>query len=130
MDPDSISQFVERFMELEDPDQKGYIEPIVRPERFDVNKDRKISRLEVKKAIFYVIYPKDEKKKIEISNEFKSHIKNNVELYVKNLKNDFINYKQFAYLMNTIAANDFLNEEMIRDIQQAKISKTEASQEL
>ena len=130
IDDESLSQYRERYMELEDADQKGYIEPIIKPEKFDLNKDRKISRTEIRKAILYMIYPKDEKKTVGISKELKSHVRNNIDLYVNNLMNDNINYKQFGYLVSSLSAKDFLTEEMVNDLQVSRSLKIEGTQEL
>src|SRR5689334_7739774 len=78
------------FRDETDPDQKAYLEPVVRPERFDLNKDRKISKEEIIKALNYVIYPKDPKKLKSIDDTLRRHVKNNIALFVKNINPDYL----------------------------------------
>lgn len=130
IDKDTLREYEERYRSLEDEDQKGYIDPIIRPEKYDVNKDRKISKTEIRKAIIYMIYPKDQKKMIDISKELRAYVKNNVDLYISSLKNDNINYRQFSYLMTTISARNFIDEEMVKDMQLSSQINVESSQEL
>jgi hypothetical protein len=103
---------------------------VVRPERFDLNKDRKLSKKEIKKAIYYVIYPKEEKKRIGMDPILIEHVKNNVDLFVKNIKKSHLNYKQFAYLMSKISANQFVNVPLVENMSRARREQRESEGEL
>jgi len=114
----------------DDIDQKGYLEPIVKPESFDLNKDKRISKEELKKAIKYCIFPKENSKKKILSEEFKNHVNNQVDLYVEVQNLDTLNYKQFGKFMNRINAQDFINMETMSNVHMSPKEYRETSNDL
>jgi hypothetical protein len=120
---EQYTAFQVKYIEEKDPDAKAHYDAILRPERFDKNKDRKISRSEIRDAILYVIYPKKDTKKVEIPTEVDRHVKSQVDLFVNNLHADHLNYKQFSSLLMKVSANDFLHAEMVRRGQEARNAK-------
>ena len=114
MSSEDLSQFEASYIQEDDPDQKKYIEPVIRPEKFDLNKDRKISKEELKEAINYVIYPKDTKKSKNIPDEVKTALKNYVDLYVSNVAIDFMTYRQFSHVMSKVSLTQFFDIENIK----------------
>ncbi len=111
-----------KFYEEKDEDEKKYIEPVIRPRKFDINRDGKISKREIREALKYVLYPKDPKKRIEINKELENYVKNNIDLFIKNLEEESFTYKQFCNLMKEISIYQFLNNDVIEGL--SKIQKT------
>jgi hypothetical protein len=109
-----------KFREEVDEDEKKYLELVARPERFDLNKDRKISREEIGKALKYALFPSDAKRLRDMANEVKEHVENNIRLFMKTLNQDSFNYKQFANLMKNIHPSRFVNPEVMASILNAK----------
>lgn len=97
----------------EDIDQKGFLEPVVNPEKFDLNFDEKLSKAEIKKAIIWMIYAKDPKNKKKMKNILTEHVSNLVEVFVNSQNFEHLNYRQFGKLMNRVNADDFINEEVM-----------------
>jgi hypothetical protein len=114
MPPEVLADFEASYIKEDDPDQKKYIEPVIRPEKFDLNKDRKISKEELKEAIIYVIYPKDKKKSKNIPDEVKKSLKNNIDLYVSNIPNEFLTFRQFSHVMSQVTMTQFFDVENIK----------------
>jgi len=110
---EEITRAKQQYLSEEDIDQKGYLEPIIKPETFDLNKDRKISKEELKKAIRYCIYPKTSSKRKVLTDEFKTHVNNQIDLHVNGLDFESLNYRQFGKYMNRIVADDFINQEIM-----------------
>lgn len=117
---EEIIDFEYRYVNEEKDTEKRYLELVVRPERFDLNKDRKISRDEVRKALLSVFYSKDEKINKQIPEEVNEHIRNNVDLFVKQIKKDFLNFRQFQYLMRKITLMNFMNTDVLESKLKAK----------
>ena len=108
---EAIAQYQAAYIKEENLDQKKYIEPIIKPEKFDLNKDRKISRNELIDAIVYVIYSNDSKKNINIPKEVKVNILNNIKLFVSQIPYDFLTFKQFSHLMSQVSLTQFFDIE-------------------
>jgi hypothetical protein len=125
---EEYSAFRIKYIEEKDPDVKAHYDAILRPERFDKNKDRKISRNEIREAILYVIYPKQDSKKVDIPADVDRHFKSQVDLFINNLNLDFMNPKQFSSLLMKISANNFVHAEMVRRGQEAKSNKLDESE--
>ncbi len=106
----------QEFLNEEDPNQKGFLEPVVKPEIFDLNKDRKISKEEIKKAIKYCIFPKESSRKKIMREELKNHVNNQVDVFVDGQIFENLNYKQFGKFMNRIQATDFINMEIMANV--------------
>ena len=122
---EEFSQFQSRYVVVSDDGEKKYLEAVVKPEKFDLNKDRKISKEELKEALHYVCYPKDKKAKKTIPAELDLHLRNNIQLYVTNLNFDKLNFKQFSYLMRKITVTQFLTLETVESQMMAKEEKRE-----
>lgn len=101
------------YLKEDDIDQKGFLEPIVNPEKFDLNMDEKISKQELKKAIIWMIYSKDPENKRKIKNILKDHVSNSVDVFINSLNFESFTYLQFGKFMNRINAPDFINEEIM-----------------
>ena len=113
---EEIMRAKQQFMNEEDVDQKCYLEPIVKPENFDLNRDRRISKEEVKKAIKYCIFPKESSRRKKITEELKNHVNNQVDLFVNGLNFDSLTYRQFGKFMNRIVADNFINFETMTNV--------------
>ena len=113
---EEIIRAKQQFVNEVDIDQRGYLEPVIKPEKFDMNKDRKISKEELKKAIKFAIFPKDSTKRKQVTEELKDHVNNQVDLYVNNLNFESLNYRQFGKLMNRIVADKFVNFEVMTNV--------------
>jgi hypothetical protein len=118
-----IQEMEIKYFDETDESQKKQIEPVIKPQKFDLNKDGKISRKEIKETLKYILYPKDPVKRISIDSKIDSHIKNNIDLYVKNIEVDFMNFKQFSYLFKTLDPYLFINENRIKGISETKTQK-------
>ncbi len=127
---DDYNKFQALYVEQSDPEEKAHIEVIIKPEKFDINKDRKISKEEIKKAINYVIYPKDDKRRKNITEEVHSHVQGQLDLFITNLDQNFLTYKQFSKLMSTISSNRFVHHEILRRSIEAKKERRESEEEL
>lgn len=97
----------------EDLDQKGFLEPVVHPEIFDLNMDDKISKQELKKAIQWMIFSKEPKNKKKMKKILIEHVENSIDVYVNSLNIESFTYLQFGKFMNRINAPDFINEEIM-----------------
>ncbi len=106
---EEFEMFQTKYIQEKDENEKKYIEPVLRPEKFDLNKDRKISRSEVKEALIYMCYPTDQKKAKQLPAYFDEHVRNNIDVFVKNIQKDFLTYKQFAYLVRKVSVGQFMN---------------------
>ena len=127
---DDYNKFQSMYVEEADPEQKAHLDVIIKPEKFDLNKDRKISKEEIKKAINYVIYPKDEKRKKNITEEIHSHVQGQLDLFITNLDQNYFTFKQFSKLMSTISSNNFVHHEILRRTIEAKKQRRESEEEL
>jgi hypothetical protein len=125
---EQYTAFQVKYIEEKDPDAKAHYNAILRPELFDKNKDRKISRNEIYDAILYLIYPKADSKRVDIPKEIDRHVKSQVELFVNNLKYDYLNFKQFSALLMKISANNFIHAEMVRRSHEAKMKQLDESE--
>ena len=101
------------YMTEEDIDQKGFLEPIIHPERFDLNMDEKISKAELKKAINWMIYSKDPVQMKKMKLILTSHVANAIEVFLNDLDFESFSYLQFGKFMNRINAPEFINEEIM-----------------
>lgn len=113
MSDEEFLKYEFRFREESNEDEKKYLEAVVRQNKFDLNKDGKISRREIREALKYALYPKDPKKRMNIHKDFDTHIKNNIDLFIKNLDQDFFTFRQFSNLMKNISPVKFLNSEIV-----------------
>lgn len=120
----------QQYLNEEDLDQRGYLEPVIKPEVFDLNKDRRISKEELKKAIKYCIFPKESSKKKVITEELKNHVNNQVDLFVEGQNFDTLNYKQFGKFMNRINAQNFINFETMTNVHMLPKDYRETSNDL
>jgi hypothetical protein len=126
-----IQSFQVKYIEEKDPDAKAHYNAILRPEIYDKNKDRKISKNEIREAIIHIIYPKAANRLVEISDEMNRHVKSQIDLFVNNLRTEYLSYKQFASLLMKISANNFIHKEMMRRNTEAKREqRTESEGEL
>jgi hypothetical protein len=119
-----------KFFEEEDIDKKAHYDLILKPEKADKNKDRRISRDEVRKAILFVIYPKDDVRKLKVTEEIASHVKGQVDLFITNLESDFLTYRQLSKLLFSIDSYRFVHPETLRRTMEAKDQKRESEGEL
>jgi hypothetical protein len=127
---EQMLEYEEKFRNEEDPDEKTYLEACVRPERFDTNKDRRISREEVRKALEYVLYPKTPTRLLKITPEVDKMVRNNIDLFVRTMTQDQLNYKQFALMMCHIHPARFINMDVVESLTQAGKEKVEPAGEL
>ncbi len=127
---EELEEIQSRLVEEQDIDVKAHYDLILRPEKADRNKDRRISRDEVRKAILFVIYPKEDARKLKVTDEINSHVKGQVHLFITNLESDFLTYKQFSKLLSKIEAQRFAHPEMLRRTMEAKNQKRESEGEL
>lgn len=103
----------QRYASETDIDQKSFIEPIINPEKFDLNYDEKISKAELKKAIIWMVYSKDPANMKKMKRILTDHVNNSIDVYVQSLDFEFLNLKQFAKLMGRVHAPDFINEQIM-----------------
>ncbi len=126
---DELIAYEIKYREEKNEDEKKYLEPVVRQSKFDLNKDGKISKREIREALKYVLYPKDPVKRIQINKNLDSYVKNNIDLYVKTLEKESFTYKQFANLMKNISPYRFLNPDVMHafsQVQKSKVNEHEA----
>jgi len=114
----------------EDFDQKGYLEPLIKPEVFDLNKDRRISKEELKKTIKYCVFPKEGSKKKSITEQLKNHVNNQVDLFVDGQNFDFLNYRQFGKFISRINPEHFINFEIMNNVHMLPKDYREVSNDL
>lgn len=110
---DEIVRAKQKYLNEKDIDQKGFLEPIIHPENFDLNLDEKISKQELKKAIIWMIYSKDTKNKKKMKKILTEHVENLVDVYLNSLNFESLNYLQFGKFMNRVNAPDFINENVM-----------------
>jgi hypothetical protein len=103
----------QKFSNEEDIDQKGFLEPIIYPEKFDLNFDEKISKAELRKAINWMIYSKDPKNMKKMKKIMIDHVNNSIDVYVQSLNFDFLTFGQFGKLMTRVYAPEFVNEQIM-----------------
>lgn len=127
---EELTRAKQQYVTEEDLDEKGYLEPIVKPEVFDLNKDRRISKEELKKAIKFCIFPKETSKKKVITEELKNHVNNQVDIFVEGQNFDSLNYKQFGKFMNRINAQNFINLETMTNVHMLPKDYRETSNDL
>jgi hypothetical protein len=127
---EEIEAITTKYNEEEDIDLKAHYDLILKPEKADKNKDRRISRDEVRKAILFIIYPKDDVRKLKVTKEIASHVKGQVDLFITNLEADFLTFRQFSKLLFGIDAYKFVHPEMLRRTMEAKDQKRESEGEL
>lgn len=127
---EEITRAKHQYLMEEELDQKGFLEPVVKPEAFDLNKDRRISKEELKKAIKYCIFPKESSKRKVITEELKEHVNNQVDLFVEGLNFESLNYRQFGKFMNRINSQNFINFETMTNVHMLPKDYRETSNDL
>lgn len=120
MPDDELIKYEIRYREEKNEDEKKYLEPVVRSTKFDLNKDGKISKREIREALKYVLYPKDPVKRIQINKDIDKYVKNNIDLYIKTLEQESFTFKQFANLMKNISPYRFLNPDVLQAFKYAR----------
>merc|ERR1711976_746217 len=106
-------EYENRYIMETNEEEKKYLELVYRPQKFDINRDRKISKKEIEKAILYAISSGDPSKTRKVPEFFMNHVRSNIRLFVLNLKKDFLNYKQFQYIIRSISITHFFNTNMM-----------------
>lgn len=127
---EEFAEYEVRYVNENDASEKKYLEAVVKPEKFDLNKDRKISKEEIREALKYVVYPKDQKAIKGVPDEVKVHLINNIDLFVKHLTQDYFNFKQFSYLMRRVNLNMFMNPGVLKDRLNSKKQQVEGEGDL
>lgn len=128
---EQLAEFQAKYVQESDFNERKYLEPVIKPEIFDLNKDRKISMEEFKQALNYVMMPNDKKKYKVVPQEVKDHINNNIDLFLKHVNKRSLTFGQFAYLMRTVSLTQFWNFESLKNQLQAKEEqRTEGEAEL
>jgi len=92
----------------EKEEEKSYQEAALHPEKYDTNKDRKISRKELIKAITYLIFPK----KKAIADTINKKVIEETRKRINNFANshpEFLTYRQFSYVIITLKDNSIIN---------------------
>jgi hypothetical protein len=117
---EELAEYEVKYINESDLNEKKYLEAVVKAEKFDLNKDRKISMDELKQALNFVMYPREKKLHKTIPDEVKVHIENNVDLFIKNIGKKYITIRQFAYLMRTVSLTHFINNESLKSQLDAK----------
>ncbi len=113
---DEFVAFQNKYVLENDQAEKKYLELVVKPQNFDSNKDRKISKKEIRKALFYAVTSKNYKINKRIPEDVMIHIKNNIKLFTDNIKLDFLTYKQFSYMMRKVTLHQFLDFNLMEKI--------------
>jgi len=113
LNEDEIIRAKQKYLNEQDIDQKGFLEPVVNPEKFDLNSDEKNSKGELKNANVWMIYSKDPKNMKKMKNILKDHVSNSIDVYLNSLDFESFTYLQFGKFMNRINANDFINEQIM-----------------
>ena len=124
MSQDELLEYELKYREETNDDEKKYIEPVVRAAKFDLNKDGKISKREIREALKYVLYPKDPLKRMDIIKELDTYVKNNIDLFIKNLDEDSFTFRQFSNLMKGISPFQFLNPDVVQGFHKINKLKT------
>jgi hydroxymethylpyrimidine pyrophosphatase-like HAD family hydrolase len=110
---EEIIRAKQRYASEQDIDQKGFLEPVTNPEKFDLNYDEKISKAELREAINWMVYSKDPEIKRKMKKIMTDHVTNSIDVYVRSLNFEFLNLRQFSKLMSRIHAPDFINEQIM-----------------
>jgi hypothetical protein len=128
---EELAEYQAKYVQESDPSERKYLEPVIKPQNFDLNKDRKISMEELKEALIYVMMPNDKRKYKVVPQEIKDNINNNIDLFIKHVNKRSLTFGQFAYLMRTVSLTQFWNFESLKNQLQAKDEqRTEGEGEL
>jgi hypothetical protein len=126
---DELVMFQIKFREETDANEKKYLEPVVRPDKFDLNKDKKISKQELRKALEYVLYPKDSRQRVKIDSILDKHVQSNIDLFVKTIDINYLTLGQFAKIMIHISPTNFINDQVLRGKAEARARQVEESEQ-
>jgi hypothetical protein len=110
-----VSQLRNKYRNEKDEKEKIYMEVALHPEKYDKNKDRKISRNELKAALIYLIFPKTKAEKLGLNKRIKEIVKSKIDVYVTS-KPEFISFPQFSRITMEIHENQFVNPGVFDDI--------------
>jgi len=113
----------------EKKDEKMYQECALHPEKYDLNKDRKISRKELIKAITYLLFPKTRGEKAVIHPKIANIVKNKIQAFV-NEHPEFLTYRQFSHIIMTVKSGDFINSDYFDQVVQMDSMGLEYESEL
>jgi hypothetical protein len=94
---------------------------VLHPENYDLNKDRKISPLELKKALDWLVLPKDNELRQRVNQDVIERSLAGVELFINGFQSP-MTYKQFLSVLN------ILRLEHLIDLERAKKNAAAAQQ--
>ena len=110
---DQLNGILEKLRGEESEKEKAYQKKILEPEKSDLNKDRKISKKELRAAIEWVVYPESEEARQTIDPEIILQLDDGIDLFLKNVPN-YLNYRQFQHLLSKIKTEHFIDTERVK----------------
>ena len=127
--PEEIVEKLQRMANIQEEKANGiWIDYVLHPEKFDLNKDRRISQLELCDAIFTGFFFDKQVEKLE--KTVLSFIKQKIRQFVISLKHRFINYKQMSFITYKLSDKDVYDINDIMRLQASLIEKREIENDL
>ena len=109
--------------------EKPYQEVTLHPERYDINKDKRISRRELAKAISFLIFPKTRGEREAIYKGVTKQVKARINNFVNN-KPEFLTYRQFSAVIIQLKGAQFVDSNYLDDVAMAESIGNEYENEL
>lgn len=113
----------------EKANEKPYQEVSLHPERFDLNKDKRISRKELAKAISFLIFPKTKGEREAIYKGVTKQVKARIDNFVNN-KLEFLTYRQFSTVIIHLKGAQFIDGNYLDAVATAESHGNEFEHEL
>jgi hypothetical protein len=126
---EKLASVVEALRGEADEYQKEFLRMILNPEKADLNYDRKISPIELKKCVENMLLPKGEESALKVHPELIKQAKAGIELFITNI-NYGLNYKQFQELMTRIRTEHFVDLDRAKANSEASDANVELPNDL
>ncbi len=130
MTDEQYMELRERYRIEEKAEEKIYQEAALHPERYDRNKDKKISKGELRKAIASLIFPKSKEITRGLHPKIMSFVNGRIESFCSG-KPDFLTYRQLSYVIMRLGNKSFISAEYFDEINSlSKVGIEESSLDL
>lgn len=109
--------------------EREFLIRILTPEISDLNKDRKISRNELRSCLDWVLYPQSNEEKQKIDHEIRNQLDAGINVWVSRVKPK-LNYKEFQYILSKIRTELFIDLERAKKTVEARKVNIETGEDL
>lgn len=102
--------------------EREFLIRILSPEISDLNKDRKISRNELRTCLDWVLYPQSQEERQKIDKVIRNQLDAGIDVWVSRVKSK-LNYKEFQYVLSKIRTELFIDlERAKRSVEARKVN--------